>query len=186
MEEVATVGTIETTSRDEFDDLVAEYRPLVFRFALVSLRDAEAAESVTQDCFLKAWRARDRFRGECSVKNWFMRIAVNLIRDMVKSRRYRYRQKIDAFAVPPETERNRLVDSGMTPEARLSAEEQVAAIWKLADELSPNQRIVFMLRFMEEMDADEIEAVTGIGKAVIKMHLFRAVRAMREKLRGNR
>jgi hypothetical protein len=46
----------------DFEALVRLYRPKVFRFALASLRDLDAAESVTQDCFLRAYQARDRFR----------------------------------------------------------------------------------------------------------------------------
>jgi RNA polymerase sigma-70 factor (ECF subfamily) len=174
-----TGGTIE----DDFDAPVAQHRARVFRFALASLRDPEAAQSVTQDCFLRAHKARAQFRGECSVQSWLMQIAVNLIRDAARSRRYRFWRQAESSAVLIEAAGLSLADTGMTPEARLSAAQQVAEIWKLADRLSPNQRTVFLLRFMEDMDPDEIEAATGINKATIKVHLFRAVRSIRERLR---
>jgi RNA polymerase sigma-70 factor (ECF subfamily) len=115
-----------------------------------------------------------------------MQIAVNLIRDAARSRRYQFWRRAEGSAVMVDAAGQWLPDRGMTPEARLSAVQQVAEIWKLADRLSPNQRTVFLLHFMEEMDADEIEAATGIGKATIKVHLFRAVRAVREQLRKNK
>src|SRR5215471_19001195 len=70
-----------------FDAVVREYWPRVFRFALASLRDRGEAESLTQDCFLKALQAWSGFRGDSSVGTWLMRIAVNQIRDHGRNRR---------------------------------------------------------------------------------------------------
>ena len=59
---VADAGGTGTDSSVEFDALVQAYRPRVFRFLLASLRDRESAENLIQDCFLRAYRARDQFR----------------------------------------------------------------------------------------------------------------------------
>jgi len=56
----------------DFDAVVRLYWPRVFRFALASLRDRDAAQTVAQDCFLKAYRGRDRFRGESSLLTWLL------------------------------------------------------------------------------------------------------------------
>jgi RNA polymerase sigma-70 factor (ECF subfamily) len=70
----------------------------------------------------------------------------------------------------------------MTPEQRASARQQVAAVWSAMAGLSQKQRTVFLLHFLEEMSTAEIEAATGISRAAIKVHLFRAVHAVRKKL----
>ena len=70
-----------TSELTNFDAVVAEYWPRIYRFALVSLREKGAAESLAQDCFLRAWKYRDQFRGDAAVSTWPMQIAVNLIRD---------------------------------------------------------------------------------------------------------
>jgi RNA polymerase sigma-70 factor (ECF subfamily) len=57
---------------EDINTLCATYRSRIYRYALLSLRDADLAESVTQDCFLKAHRARSDFRGDCSVATWLM------------------------------------------------------------------------------------------------------------------
>ena len=62
----------------DFDRVVQLYRPAVFRFILASLRDQDDAESLTQDCFLKAYRYRHQFRGDAALKTWLMQIAANL------------------------------------------------------------------------------------------------------------
>src|SRR5215813_7855162 len=74
----------------DFDAVVRLYWPRVFRFALASLRDRDAAQTLAQDCFLKAYRSRDRFRGEASLRSWLMRIAVNLVRDHARNRRLQF------------------------------------------------------------------------------------------------
>src|SRR6201987_1849412 len=76
--------------RDDFDSLVRQHRPRIFRFILASLRDRETAENLTQDCFVKAYQARDRFRGASSVGTWFMQIAANLLRDHESNSRLKF------------------------------------------------------------------------------------------------
>src|SRR5215467_14670157 len=83
----------------DFDAVVREYRPRIFRFALASLRDRDAAETVTQDCFLRAYRAWEGFRGEASLQTWLMQIAVNLVRDVTRTRRFQFWKRAQAGAV---------------------------------------------------------------------------------------
>jgi len=64
-------------SAAEFAEVAARYRPQIFRFLLASLRDPDAAETLTQDCLLKAHRNWGSFRGESSVMTWLLRIAFN-------------------------------------------------------------------------------------------------------------
>src|SRR5436309_3265103 len=82
-----------TETRD-FDAVVHLYWPRVFRFALASLRDRDAAEALTQDCFLHAYKAWERFRGESSIQTWLMRIAVNLVRDAGRNRRLQFWKRL--------------------------------------------------------------------------------------------
>lgn len=171
------------TSPEAFDALVTIHRPRIFRFAFASLRDRDAAESVTQDCFLRAYQAWPQFRGDSSVNTWLARIAVNLIRDAARSRRFQFWKRALDSAVLADMTGNFIPDTGSSPEARLSAKQQVEAVWKAMDHLSPSQRTVFLLHFMEELDIAEIEAATGITNATIRVHLSRAVGVVRKKLR---
>ena len=171
------------TGVETFEALVELHRAKVFRFALASLRDRDVAESVTQDCFLRAYQARDTFRGDSSVQTWLMKIAVNLIRDAARSRRFQFWRRANASALLIDSAGNFIPDTGSSPEARASAKQQITAMWKAVDRLSPNQRRVFLLHFMEGMDPAEITEVTGITNATVRVHLSRAVRTVREKLR---
>jgi RNA polymerase sigma-70 factor, ECF subfamily len=168
---------------EAFDELVTVHRPRISRFAFASLRDRDAAESVTQDCFLRAYHAWPQFRHDCSVQTWLIRIAINLIRDAARSRRFQFWKRAQDSAVLADVSGNFIPDAGSSPEERLSAKQQVEAVWKAMDDLSPSQRTTFLLHFMEEMDIAEIEAVTGIANATIRVHLSRAVRVVRKRLR---
>jgi len=167
----------------DFEALVALYRPRIFRYALASLRDRDAAETVTQDCFLNAYRSRDRFRGECSVQTWLMQIAVNLVRDYARNRRFQFWKK--ARHEPMEDVRFQAADQKPSAETRVLLGEQVQAVWNAAAVLPEKQRTVFLLRFVEDMDLLEIAAVTGMKEGTVKTHLFRSLRTVRERIGVN-
>ena len=166
----------------DFDKLVPAYWPRVYRFVLASLRDAEAAETVTQDCFWRAYRSRASFRREASVNTWLMRIAVNLIRDRVRNRRLQFWKRATATAVAPSEIAEWATAGQASPEARTLAGEQVAAVWEATKTLASRQREVFLLRFVEEMEILEIAQATGLTEGAVKTHLFRAVHAIRKRL----
>jgi RNA polymerase sigma-70 factor, ECF subfamily len=163
----------------DFEALVRLYRPKVFRFALASLRDLDAAETVTQDCFLRAYESRGSFREECSLHTWLMRIAVNLIRDYTRSRRLQFWRRAQRSAQPMEVAQAAIADRGRSPEAQVLMQERVAEIWTAAGRLPARQRTVFLLRFVEDMDLLEIAVATGMKEGTVKSHLFRALRAVR-------
>jgi RNA polymerase sigma-70 factor (ECF subfamily) len=111
-----------------------------------------------------------------------MQIAVNLIRDAARNRRLQFWKRTQTEAVELDDASEWVRDRAPSPEDRAAAQQQVAAIWSVAGGLSERQRTVFLLHFMEGMTPAEIEAVTGITRAAIKVHLFRAVHAIRRKL----
>lgn len=170
------------TLAGEFEEMVRLYRPKVFRFALASLRNVDAAETVTQDCFLRAYQARDRFRRDCSMQTWLMQIAVNLIRDQIRNRRFQFWRRASLTAKPADAAGRAIPDRALSPEDQAAIKQRVAAIWTAAEKLPEKQRTVFLLRFVEDMDLMEIAVATGMKEGTVKTHLFRALRAVRERL----
>ena len=77
-------GSAAVSDLDDIDGLVQTYRPRVLAFALYRLRDIDLAETVTQECFMRAFEKRHLFRGDCSVSTWLLAIVANLIRDQLK------------------------------------------------------------------------------------------------------
>lgn len=190
MQPVATAGSIAATMQDrareisDFDAVVRLYWPRIFRFALASLRDRDAAQTLAQDCFLKAYRAREGFRGHASLKTWLMQIAVNLVRDQARNRRLQFWRQTSAIPAEGTAARNRITDDAIDAEQRILVQEQVDAVWSATDRLPERQRTVFLLRYVEEMELLEIAAVTGLKEGAVKVHLYRALRSVRARV-GN-
>ena len=168
----------------DFDEVVRLYRQRIFRFLMSSLGDRDVAESLTQDCFLKAFNARHQFRGESSLSTWLTRIALNLVRDHLRSRRIRFWQKTRENALDLVDISDWIPDTGISPEATCLQQERVKEVWQAVDQLSRQQRTVFLLRFVEEMELAEIAETTGMNTSTVKSHLYRALRVVRERAGG--
>jgi len=166
----------------DFDEVVRVYRPRILRFLLSSLTDRDAAEALTQECFLKAWSARHQFRGESSLSTWLTRIAVNLMRDHLRSRSLRFWQKTRGSALDVMDISDWIPDGRSSPESTALARERVAAVWRAVKDLSSHQRSVFVLRFVEEMELEEIATTIGMNLSTVKSHLYRALAVIRERL----
>lgn len=176
----------------EFEILVALHQRSIYRLLLGLTRDPDAAETLTQECFLKAFQNRNGFRGEASVKTWLMRIAINLAYDHRRSRRVQFWRKLfqrnaeravpenssSADAIEPLLET--MADQRSSAEQQLLAREHLAAVWGAVGKLSNQQRCVFLLRFVEELSLEEIAQAVGVSVASVKTHLRRATLAVRQ------
>ena len=169
------------TPLDDLETVVALYQSRVFRFLLATLRDRDAAETLTQETFLRAWTARASFREDCSLPTWLIRIALNLARDHTRTGRFRFWKHISTTAVDVNDVAASVPTREGTAESHLIARQQVALIWETVAELSPRQRTVFVLRFLEEMGIPEIAAVTGLPLGTVKSHLYRALNVVRSR-----
>ncbi len=170
-----------TTPLDDLETVVALYQPRVFRFLLANLRDRDAAETLTQETFLRAWTARASFREDCSVATWLIRIALNLARDHTRTGRFRFWKHISTSAVDVDEVAASLPNREGSAESHLIAQEQVKLIWETVAGLSPRQRTVFLLRFLEEMEIPEIATVTGLPLGTVKSHVYRALNVIRTR-----
>ena len=174
------VGTLTNdscaTTATPFDDIAqvhALYEERIFRFLLFSVRDRDIALSLTQDTFLKAWRTRASFRGDCAVPTWLMRIAVSLLRSHTRTETFQFWKKASATAV--DVSAVELRSEASSAEGRLVTRERLKAVWDAVEKLPAQQRTVFLLRFVEEMDLAEIVEATGVKLPTVKSHLYRAL-----------
>jgi len=180
--EVAPVTETSGSPLDDFETFAEHFRPRIFRFILASLRNRESAENLTQDCFVRAYQARDQFRGAAAASTWLMQIAANLVRSHEASGRLKFWRRTLSADVDLSDAGRWIPDRQISPEQMAAARQQVDRIWKVAGRLSGNQRTVFLLRFVEDMELLEIAAVTGMKEGTVKTHLFRAVKVVRAAL----
>src|ERR1041384_1883917 len=182
----ALAREVQANELEDFDSLVRLHRPRIFRFVLASLRNRETAANLTQDCFIRAFQAREQFRRASSIGTWFMQIAANLIRDHESNSHLKFwRRNLEGGADVADLARA-IPDGQQSPEASAVIREQVQAIWRAAGRLPLRQRTVFLLRFVEDMSLLEIAEVTGMKEGTVKTHLFRALQAVRARLEATK
>ena len=180
------MATAEEIAAQEFSAVVANHRPHIFRFLLASTRDVDLAETLTQECFLKAHRNWASFRGDSTAMTWLMRIAINLQKDHWRNRRLQFWRQTRSNAVDSEEAAEWLPSLESSPEKQLLAREQVGKVWKAVEGLSERQRTVFLLRYVEELEIAEIGHATGLSDGTVKAHLSRALGRVRAELGGKR
>jgi RNA polymerase sigma-70 factor (ECF subfamily) len=171
-------------STEAFDHIVLEHQRRIHRILLALVRDADAADILTQECFLRAFEQRAGFRGEASVGTWLVRIALNLARDHARSRRVAFWRHLlgngrpdDATTVAPW-----VPDPGPPPDRMAIARERLAAVEVVVDRLPHRQRACFLLRFVEGMALEEIAQTMHLKVGTVKTHLARGLGAVRRHL----
>ncbi|HEY4781410.1 MAG TPA: sigma-70 family RNA polymerase sigma factor [Chthoniobacterales bacterium] len=171
-------------SSERFDEIIQQNQRRVYRVIFLLVRDRDVADTLTQECFLRAYRKRATFRGECRLDTWLLRIAVNLVRDQSKSRRAQFWRKLVGLDdEESESAPSRIASAQISPERQLLVCEELQAVWDVAASLSQQQRTIFLLRFAEEMSLAEIAAVLGLKTGTVKAHLFRATEKVRAALK---
>ena len=187
---VGKLAATEAFSAENFDQLVSVHQKRIYRLLISLLRDPDAADTLTQECFLKAYTSRSSFRGECSVETWLYRIAVNLSRDHIRNRRVAFWRRLFASqqsqAEDLEDVAQTIPDKRPSLERNLLAKEEVDVVWRTAEQLSPMQREVFLLRFAQDMSLEEISHTLDVQLGTVKAHLSRALSTVRARVKEHR
>lgn len=177
-------GAGAAVSLEDFDAVVSALQTRIYRLLLGMLRDPDAAETLTQDCFLRAYQSRSSYRGDASLSTWVSQIAINLARDHQRNRKSQFWRGLFRTEEHYEAAVAAVPDGKRAHDAELVAREQVAAVWLAAEGLPTQQRAVFVLRFVEDKSMKEIAQATGLKVGTVKIHLFRAVRSVRARVKG--
>jgi RNA polymerase sigma-70 factor (ECF subfamily) len=183
---VATSTPEERISLENFSNIVAFHQRRIYRVIYLFVRDADVADTLTQECFLRAFAKRASFRGECRLETWLLRIAVNLARDHAKNRRASFWRKLVGLdGIESNAGWQEPRDHHPSPERTLLVREQLDAVWSALSSLSQQQREIFLLRFGEEMSLAEVAGLLGLQVGSVKAQLSRAVAKLREVLKEN-
>lgn len=160
---------------DAFESLVKRYQRPLLNFIARYLGDRSAAEDLTQEVFLRIYRAAFRFEAKTKVSTWVFRIAYNLVLTEIgrRSRCQDLRESLSRSGA--EGARGILTD----PLERLELKEE---IMNELGRLPGNQRAALLLRINEDLSYLEIGEVLGIGVQSVESLLFRARKNLRESL----
>jgi len=170
-----------------FDEMVSRYWDRIYSMVNQLLRNAEDAEEVTQDAFIRAHRGLANFRGESAFSTWLYQIATNLARNRYW---YWWRRKRDksvsldapigagnettlAEIIPAETE---------TPDDITVTREFVSRIGSSMERLGAKHREILILRNIKNQSYEEIAKILGISVGTVKSRIARARESLRSKL----
>ena len=145
--------------------LLPAFRRRVFGLAYSLLRNRDAAEDVTQDVFIKVWRALPRFDGRASLSTWIYAIARNASLSALRARRPHA-----SLGDPDVADAVDAIDPGPSVAALA---ERAALLW-LVDQLPAKQRQVVMLFYMAEQSHEEVATMLAMPVGTVKTLLHRA------------
>lgn len=162
--------------REAFCGLTRAYQRRIYSLALYYTRNPMDAEDLSQEVWLKAYRALPDFKGEASFYTWLRQITINTLLNQQRSR----------FWATGKTSHERVsLDEIELPhyiEATLHQQMLVDQVLQALGDLSARERLIFLLKHREGMTYDEIATTCGVSVGTIKKALFRTVTKLREQL----
>ena len=174
-------------SERAFTALLSTYEKPIYNFVYRLLDDASEAPDVTQEVFLKVFRNIGEFRGECSVKTWIYRIAVNEASNLRRwfSRHRRRQLSLDEQpAAGALSLAETLADQQENQYDRLLRQERMEVIERALAQVPDNFRVAVVLRDIEGLSYDEIAEVLEISVGTVKSRILRGREALKQKLAG--
>jgi RNA polymerase sigma-70 factor, ECF subfamily len=188
IEDLALVEQTQQGDMAAFGRLVTKYQDRVYNTCWRLCGNVEDARDLTQDAFLRALQAIDRFQGKAGFYTWLFRIAVNLA--ISHRRKGRHAVQLSLH----DSDGTRLIDSqaaglvrrigprGMDPSVTMETREAHRVLLRVLEEMDDEFRTVLVLRDVESFDYHEIGEILDVPPGTVKSRLHRARMALREKL----
>jgi RNA polymerase sigma-70 factor, ECF subfamily len=168
----------------EFGSWMASEQRRIFLLCRRMLGDADEADSVTQDVFLKAYRSISRLEQDVveieHPDKWLTRIAVNTCLDHLRSKTWKFWRRLAGEKEDAILEME--VDCHPDAERQIASKQIVLRLEQALTRLSSRQPAVFTLRHFDGMPLDEIADVLKLDTGTVKVHLFRAISKLRSEL----
>lgn len=165
-----------------FEELVNRYEKKIFRLTMNITRNTEDAEDAMQDAFMKAYSHLKTFEEGSRFYTWLVRIAANEALMRLRKRRPNQFSLDEPIEGEEETIPRDIQDWGPSPEQRYAQSEMREILNGAIDQLSPDFRVVFVLRDIEDLSTEETASTLGISEAAVKSRLLRARLRLRQKL----
>jgi len=167
-----------------FELLVVKYQRKLGRLLSRFVRDPAEVEDVTQEAFIKAYRALPSFRGDSAFYTWLYRIGINTAKNYLVAlgRRAPTTTGFDNMEAEGFEDAEQLRDSN-TPESELEGKEIAATVNRAMDALPPDLRTAITLREIEGLSYEEIASAMNCPVGTVRSRIFRARDAIAAELR---
>lgn len=159
-EELLSLFANPETRRNAFNQLVRKYQQKIYWLVRKMVVDHDDANDITQDVFIKAWNALDSFRGDSKLYTWLYRVASNEAINFLNKKRKR-------FFIPIHDVEGELSDK-LESDPELSGDAVQLKLQKALLKLPEKQRLVFNLKYYEDLPYEEISEITGTSVGALK------------------
>jgi RNA polymerase sigma-70 factor (ECF subfamily) len=178
------VERVQRGDKHAFDLLVSKYQRKLGRLISRFVRDSSDAEDVTQEAFIKAYRALPGFRGESAFYTWLYRIGINTAKNYLLSNKRRAPTTTPFDAEEAESfEDGDMLREVDTPENELMSKQVVGVVQASLQQLPEDLRSALTLREIEGLSYEEIASVMNCPVGTVRSRIFRAREAVAENLR---
>ena len=175
------VASARQGERRAFEELVERHKRKAYHIAFNFTRDAEDAKDLSQDAFLKAFTNLKNFDGRSSFYTWFYRILVNLCLDYKRRNKRAPAAEFDETAVG-QMEPSHEPARPRAPEQQVLARQISLRVGEALEALPAKQRAAFVLKNHQGLSIREIAELMETAEGTVKVHLHRAVTALRQRL----
>ena len=165
-------------SQRPFDAIVTAHHAEIYRYLLRTTARASEADDLSQETFLRAYRAYGSLTPDANVRAWLFAIATNLTRNHFRAEK---RRRL-AYAGVRET---RTQVDGAGPEAATLFNEARVRLEAVVSDLPLKQRQAFVLRKIHDLDYDAIGRSLDCSAESARAHVFQAVKKIRQSLNGH-
>jgi len=164
--------------------LAKGYERRIYLLAFHYCHNPQDAEDLSQEVWLKAYQALGTFRGESTFYTWLRKITINCFLNHQRASRYSWRgEKTDVQLLAVDSiETDERIASTSTSETTLHNRILAERVMRALSELTPPQRLIFLLKHHEGMTYEEIATAVGCSTGTAKKSVSRAVRKLREHL----
>ncbi|MEJ2405701.1 MAG: RNA polymerase sigma factor RpoE [Candidatus Thiodiazotropha sp.] len=176
------VARVQQGDKKAFDLLVLKYQQKITNLISRYIRDPHEVLDVTQEAFIKAYRAIPKFRGDSAFYTWLYRIAINTAKNyLVAQGRRPPADDVEAEMAEQMDVGIRLKETG-TPENHVLTEEISQTVQQAIDDLPEDLRTAIVLRELEGMSYEEIANAMECPVGTVRSRIFRAREAIDKKL----
>ena len=180
-DEKELVERFQNGEKDVFNELVIKYQGKIYNLVYKYVSNSETARDLSQEIFIKAFRALPRFKRQSAFYSWLYRIAINLCIDFIRQQK---RGQTLSFEDLTTGGNDEVVfnDVSPLPPDQVEAKELGHIIGKAVEQLPPKQQRVFNLRYHHGLQLKEIAAQLDRSEGTIKAHLHHAHKRLRTLL----
>ena len=177
------MDTLSLCAAESFEQVMEFYMPMVYRIAFTRLANRSDAEDVTQDVFLRYFRAGLTYQSEEHRKAWLIRCAVNCANTSAGSAWNRHRASGDILDNLSDPDQPGNEPGYSDCEENFEKAERRSAVMNAVMRLPDKYRTVIHLFYYEDMSIAQISGATGLGESTVKSQLSRARKLLKPLLR---